>query len=220
MSNINERLDKVLCDVQDLKSSQSFHGDQMTENTKEIKKNIKDMQNEMENIKKFQSKSFTEETQELKRKSTELEDRHRRNNLRFDRVPENVNESWENTCEKVQSIIKNYLRINKPIIIERAHRVSSQNDNQREKKKARRTIVCKFLNYQDKELIIKNAKNLKGTGIYVNSDFSEETMKLRNELFQQQWKHRDEERYETVRYNNLIVKEFQNKEGIDNSQEF
>ena len=79
------------------------------------------MQNEMENIKKFECKSFTE-TQELKRKSTELEDRHRRNNLRFDGVPENVNESWENTCEKVQSIIKNDLRINKPVIIERAHR--------------------------------------------------------------------------------------------------
>ena len=62
--------------MQDFKSRQSFHGDQMTENTNELNKTIKDMQNEMDNIKRFQSKSFTE-TQELKRKSTELEDRHR-----------------------------------------------------------------------------------------------------------------------------------------------
>ena len=42
--------------------------------------------------------------------------------------------------------------------------------------------MCQFLNYNDKTNILKNAKKLKGKNIFINEDFSQETMELRNEL--------------------------------------
>ena len=42
-----------------------------------------------------------------------------------------------------------------------------------------RTIVCKILNYADKEIIKENLKILKGSNIYINDDFCEATTALR-----------------------------------------
>ena len=44
--------------------------------------------------------------------------------------------------------------------------------------------VCRFLNYKDKTSILKNAKKLKGKNIFINKDFSHETMELRKELLE------------------------------------
>ena len=41
-----------------------------------------------------------------------------------------------------------------------------------------RTIVCRFLNYKDKTNILKTAKKLKDKNIFINEDFSHETMEL------------------------------------------
>ena len=42
-----------------------------------------------------------------------------------------------------------------------------------------RTVIIKLLSYKDKMDILKNAKYLKGTGYYINEDFSYETTMIR-----------------------------------------
>ena len=135
-------------------------------------------------IKSFQGKLVSEST-ENKRKTIDLEDRNRRNNLRIIGVEEVPNETNEDVVNKLKTLIKVDLQINEPIIIERAHRVGKFENKPR-------TIVCKLLNWQEKESILAKAKNLKGKNVYINEDFSEETMRIRKELFAQAKIHRSQ----------------------------
>ena len=68
------------------------------------------------------------------------------------------------------------------IIIERAHRIKKKGNSENPGKP--RTTVCRFLNYKDKTNILKNEKKLKGKNIFINEDFSHETMELRKELWE------------------------------------
>ena len=47
----------------------------------------------------------------------------------------------------------------------------------RTKKNQPRAIICCVLNYKDKGNILKNCEKLKRSNIYVNEDFSQETLR-------------------------------------------
>ena len=110
-----------------------------------------------------------------------MEDRSRRNNLRIDGITESNHESWDECKDKVQSVLTNKLGL-KDVVIERAHRVAA---GRKAREDVPRTVVFKLLNFQDKVEIMKNCKNLKDTGIYINEDFCKETNELRKKLFMQ-----------------------------------
>ena len=94
-------------------------------------------------------------------KSTELEDRSRRNNLRIDAIEEEEGETREIYEAKVTKVFKEKLGIEKEIIIERAHRTKR---NYKDKdKKSPRTIVLRLANFKDKNIILKNVNKLKGS---------------------------------------------------------
>ena len=109
---------------------------------------------------------------------TNLEDRSRRNNLRIDGIQESERENWDITEKKVLTLFKDQLEIDESIEIDRGHRVGYINPNKP------RTIVLRCLRYELKEEMKRCAKKLKGTGIYINDDFSRETLELRKALFQ------------------------------------
>ena len=44
-----------------------------------------------------------------------------------------------------------------------------------EDKKRPRTIVLRLSNFKEKSIILKNVNKLKGSGVYINEDFSRET---------------------------------------------
>ncbi|XP_065678519.1 uncharacterized protein LOC136093436 [Hydra vulgaris] len=107
----------------------------------------------------------------------------KRNNLRIEGVKENDNENWDDTEVKIINLLENNLNV-KDVIIERAHRTGII-DN-----KKPRTIVIKLLNYKDKVKILKNSNKLKGSGIYINEDFSLETTIIRKKLLEESKTHR------------------------------
>ena len=92
------------------------------------------------------------------------------------------------------------------IIIERAHRTGKKDERKP------RCIVFKLLNYKDKELILNNASRLKNTGIFVNEDFSKETLEKRKKLWVDVKKERANGKFATIIYDKLIVKEFKRKQ--------
>ena len=98
-------------------------------------------------------------------KLVDLEDCSRRNNLRIDGIKEKIRESWEDCESEVEKLFREKLDIEDKIIIERAHRA-------KEPKNQPRTIICRLLNFKDKENILKNCRKLKGTNIFVNDNFS------------------------------------------------
>ncbi|XP_065673862.1 uncharacterized protein LOC136090816 [Hydra vulgaris] len=90
------------------------------------------------------------------------------------------------------------LEIADPVVIERAHRVGQFNGKPR-------TFVCKILNWQDKENILSNARKLKEKNIFINEDYSDETMRIRKELFVRAKIHRGNGKYAKVIYTQLVA---------------
>ena len=78
----------------------------------------------------------------------EMEDRSRRNNLRFDGIDEANQETWHNTAIVRESFT------NKNVRIERAHRMFRKGKNNSKL----RSIIIKLLDYKDKKIILDNAK--------------------------------------------------------------
>ena len=76
-------MDKVLVDVQELKTSQTFLGDLCKEQNDSVLSQVKGLKDDLVNIKQLQAKTFND-TNILKEKSIELEYRNRRNNIRID----------------------------------------------------------------------------------------------------------------------------------------
>jgi DNA-directed RNA polymerase beta subunit len=141
----------------------------------------------------------------LTKKTIDLENRSRRNNLRIDGVKEKPGETW-NECENtVKDIFKNQLKINSEVVVERAHRVGKTKDS-----KIPRTIVLKLLNYQDKNKILNAVKNLKGTGVFINEDFAKETIESRKTLWEEVKRLRGEGKYAVIKYDKIFCREFKN----------
>lgn len=92
-------------------------------------------------------------------KPQDLEDRSRRDNLRFDGITEYKNKSWKLPWWPVE-----YTR-NKNC---KAHGTSERNSS------SPRTIVAKFSSYNAKEHILRKASSLKGTG-YSTKIFKRDT---------------------------------------------
>ena len=108
----------------------------------------------------------------LKGKLRDLKDRSRRDNLRFDGVGEYENELWNVTEEVLKDFLFEHLSL-RNIKSERAHRTGERKED------TSRTIVAKFSSYKTKELILKNARELKDMSYYINEDFSRETVEIR-----------------------------------------
>ena len=70
-----------------------------------------------------------------------------------------------------------------------------------------RTIIIKLLNYKDKVEIMKHAKNLKDTGIYINEDYSNETMAIRKELWSKVKQLRLEGKFAVIKYDRIYWRE-------------
>ena len=82
----NDRLDRILQDVTDLKQSLEFTQEQMKEEIKKIKKDLKDFD---KNINEVQQDLL--DPKYVSSKLIELEDRSRRNNLHIEGIDEKRN---------------------------------------------------------------------------------------------------------------------------------
>ena len=109
----------------------------------------------------------------LEQKIDDLENRSRRQNIVLYGVHENTTETWNDTETKVRKIISDQLGVED---MQRCHRAGNKNGNKD------RPIVCKLLRDKKKEEILRNARKLKGTNIYIEQDFSTRTRNIRNSL--------------------------------------
>ena len=131
----------------------------------------------------------------------DLEDRSRRDNLRVHGLKEVDSETWKKTEEILQQMIRDVLEL-EGINIERAHRVGNKSNE----KNAPRTIVAKFSSYKDKQAILSVAKKLKGKYIYINEDYSKETLEIRKENWQTVKRLRSQGTYAYLVYDRIVTK--------------
>lgn len=98
------------------------------------------------------------ENKELMDKLVDLETRSRRNNLRLVGVPEG--EEGADTCGFLENWITDVLELNtsrSPLVIERAHRIGPK----RKPEEPPRTLIMCFLNYKQKDMVLRAARSKK-----------------------------------------------------------
>ena len=139
-----------------------------------------------------------------------IEDRSRRNNLRIDGISESRNETWEDCEEEIQKVFNEKLGV-KNVQIERAHRSKRSKSNNNSEKP--RTIVCKLLNYKQKEEILRNTKNLKGSNFFINEDFCRETMQYRKNILEKVKNLRIQDKIAYRNYRSIVVVPNKNNTG-------
>ena len=107
--------------------------------------------------------------------------------------------------KKLQEIIKDQQQFKRNIEFERTQRHGKTRiDGTRGK---RRTIIVQFLNFKDKQQFLSKykAQNLWTKNIFINEDFSEDTMGKRKGLFQRAKELQEEGKFTNVVYDRLIV---------------
>ena len=137
VQNMEGKFSQLEKSIQDVKESNQ----KLIESNSEIKGNVQDLTKRVE--------SLETELQASEEKRERLEAQSRRENLRFYGIPEDKDETWEDTENKVRHYIDSNLEINATnLSIERAHRIQSTEKP--------RPIIVKFSFYKEKEKILKS----------------------------------------------------------------
>ena len=170
LSNENTLLKQ---EVESLKASADFQNKWF----EEAKRDLEEMRAKdpiEEDIKLIEQKH-----QQLEENISELEDRSRRNNLRFSGFTEKAEgaETWEESENLIREFIETNLEMgSKYITIERAHRTGFKINGQK------RAITVKFFNYKEKDAVLNQYRQKQPwkDNIYVNEDYSERTADLKD----------------------------------------
>ena len=195
LETTNKRLEEISKEVRDITESVEFTEGRLDEEIATVKDDISKMKSDVRLI-----EHDLLDPNDVSEKLIELEDRSRRNNLRFDGLTEDTNETWDDCERKIQKILSDKLEITEDVEIERCHRMGKRKGNRP------RTIVCKFLRFKDKQKILKNAKKLKNSGIYIYEDFCNDTMELRKSLWEEVMEHRRQGKFAFLNYRSIIVR--------------
>ena len=106
-----------------------------------------------------------------------LENHSRRNNIRIDGIPEEPDETWEDTESKAKVTLESQLNLLFKVEFERAHRTGKAN-----RAVARpRTVICRLVSWKQKDPILKAARTVKPEGMFVNEDLAVETLQRRKD---------------------------------------
>ena len=158
--------------VSELKASLEY-SQQDIDDLMEAADAIDDMEEELEDI----QCGLHKREEKLER----LENQSRRNSIRIDGIPQEDNESWLNNETKVKEALHEKLNLSFEPVIERGYRVgvrprSSAADGIN---RPRRTIVCCLRDWKQKDEILRAARRIKPSGIFVNEDHANETLEKR-----------------------------------------
>jgi len=113
---------------------------------KEVKQEVSQLRSEIDQLKN--------DNKMLHERLISLESQSRRDNLRFDGIPEGTAETWTQSEAYVRKVIKDLGIDEEKINIVRAHRVGKSTGKQP------RTILCKFHFFKDRENVMAKKHNL------------------------------------------------------------
>lgn len=197
MNSFNERYDKLRVTVTEIRVSLEYSQQEIAAMKETV--NLQDKAHKMVNN---EVSILEENLNEIEGTIDYLENQSRRNNVIFDGVPEHEKETWQESEGKVLDIIENRMDLDS-LTIERAHRVG------RVRSQRGRPIVVKFLNFKDRDAVLRNGKKLKGTSFYVREDLSEKVLAKRRVQMPQFHEARENGKIAYFNYDRLIIKDRQ-----------
>ncbi|KAK4309590.1 hypothetical protein Pmani_018787 [Petrolisthes manimaculis] len=140
---------------------------------------------------------------ELEQRQNYQEDYNRRNNIRITGLQEQPGETWEETAITVSKLLEDKLQL-PSMNIERAHRTGPAVPSRS------RTVVARFEKFGDREAVVRNARKLRGTGIFINEDLcpaSQEKKRSQLPLLKQA---REDGKIAFFKHTKLIIKDRSN----------
>lgn len=169
MEETNKRLDCVIRDVEELKTSLEFTQDKLEDmrmGHKQMKRKIKSFENN--------AMSFKLGVYERFAKLDYSENQYRRTNILIDGIADEKGETWSDSEKKVRQILSSNLgQDGTNIDIERARRIGLYWEGGMPRKKVVQLLKTDSVSFP---------KKLRGTNIYINRDFSEAVQRRRKEL--------------------------------------
>lgn len=196
MDGTNKRLDGVIRDVQEPKTSLEFTQETFEENKMgctEIETKIKAFETTIMNSKQELDGMFT--------KLDYIENQSRRTNILIDGIADEKGENWSDSEKKVRQMLSKDLGLDGTNMdIERAQRIGQYQEGGRPRK-----IIVKRLRIKDREWILSSAKKLKGTKSYINEDFSEAVQLRRKELWPKLKAARERGDKASLKYDKLVI---------------
>lgn len=166
---------------------------------------VKELQTEVKDLKKSANESKTgietlkEQIKDLQQRQNYQEDYNRRNNLRISGIEEKPGESWEDTAVSVSKLIKEKLQL-PDVKLERAHRTGPALSSRS------RVIIARFEKFSEREAVIRNAKKLKGSNMYIDEDLCPASLEIRKSQVPLMKKAREEGKIAFFRHTKLIIK--------------
>lgn len=163
-------------DIEDLKNSCSFNGDQCKKSKDALKKQL-DGQNERIASLQAKEKELSDKISELTSKGLYLEAYSRRENIKFFNIPEPP-EGDEDTEETLRAFMETELgfRNARTAEIQRVHRL-----NRRKNATGPRAIIARFLRYKDVDEIFALGRRLEGSGFQMFHDLPLDIIKRRKD---------------------------------------
>uniref|UniRef100_A0A147BIZ2 Myosin light chain kinase n=1 Tax=Ixodes ricinus TaxID=34613 RepID=A0A147BIZ2_IXORI len=135
----------------------------------------------------------------LESKIDDLENRSRRNNLVIYGVEESNAETEQHLMEKVvEGFFKSKMSVEVKSL-ERIHRLG------RVARGKPRPIILRFGNYNERQNVLRNAKKLKGTRIFINEDFSKNVRMIRKKLWESAKENRERGEKVYLSYDKLKI---------------
>ena len=137
---------------------------EVTERMKVAEERISGAEDEMVQLRTL-TKTLQIQVKALTERADDMENRSRRNNLRLVGLSEN--EEGRDACTFLEKWIPSVpgLKTSTTLALERAHRIGPQPRNVNNSTPPPRTLIMKFLNYKQKEEVLRAAK-VKGTFKY------------------------------------------------------
>lgn len=196
VKNLTEKIGKLDATVSDLTASLEFSQNEIDS----LKSTIKTHEAENLASKKTIDK-LTQQIKDMEDRMNYQEDYSRRNNIRISGVQElNSEQTWEQTAAVVTSLLQDKLQL-PDLELERAHRVGQHRDGRP------RPIVARFSRFCDREAVMRSARKLRGTNVYLNDDLCAASQAIKNAQLPQLKQARALGKIAYFRHTKLIVKE-------------
>ena len=214
----NAELRRTVADLEKNLSFRDRMNEDLIKNVKSIEKKLEDERVRNEQLigdLQFTVGELTDKLAECEARLNYQDDQSRRNNIRISGLPEDANETWEITQQKVAALLKDRLEV-PDAEIERAHRTGKRSGSKP------RVVVAKLLRYGDREKALRNSAKLKpapGTGadtngrnmqqIYVNEDLCAASLQKRREKLPELRQARRENKFARFIHTRLVVRDNQ-----------
>lgn len=206
----SKRIGELLKDLQDLRTSLQFtqkEVDELKTTCKGTQSICKSQESDIERL--------AESMLILDAKSDSLDSQARRANLIMDGIPEAEKENNLVSEEKVLKIIEEKLNLDPKIIgVEQAMRAGKVNISSDGTQGRPRPVIVRFHRIKDRDTVLRNARKLKGTSIFINEDYPETVRQKRKELLPKMKEARERGDYAFLRYDKLIIRQGEKKNSF------